>query len=201
MPITKIFTDGSTLNNQAAKKGCSYGGYGGYIILSNGDEMVYSKPLEGDKITNQVAELMALKHGLEMIFEKVQKDFIYVYSDSMYVINIYTSWVNKWIKDEWKKTDGKPVENCELIKEINDFINNNKIKVFFKHVRAHQEKPEEGTPEYLLWYGNNKADELAVYSANISKERHLELAKLDKEVKESIKSKRIKKDVKNTKDV
>ena len=31
---------------------------------------------------------------------------------------------------------------------------------------------------------SNKADELAVYSANISKERHLELAKLDKEVKD-----------------
>jgi ribonuclease HI len=67
MPITKLFTDGSTLNNQKSKSGCSYGGYGGYILYSNSEEQVYSNPLEGDKITNQVAELMALKCGLEIV--------------------------------------------------------------------------------------------------------------------------------------
>jgi ribonuclease HI len=190
MPITKIFTDGSTLNNQKSKSGGSYGGYGGYILYSNGEEQVYSNPLEGDKITNQVAELMALKYGLEITIPKVPKDFIYIYTDSTYVINIYTNWINKWIKDGWKKADGNIIENMELIKEINDYIILNKIKIFFKHVRAHQEKPAEGTPEYLLWYGNNKADELAVYSANVSKERYLERVALDKDVKEKVKSKR-----------
>ena len=190
MPITKLFTDGSTLNNQKSKSGCSYGGYGGYVLYSNGEEQVYSNPLEGDKITNQVAELMALKYGLEIVILKVPKDFIYVYTDSTYVINIYTNWINKWIKEEWKKTDGKIIENMDLIKEINDYIIANKIKIFFKHVKAHQEKPQEGTPEYLLWYGNNKADELAVYSANISKERHQERVILDKQIKEKVKSKR-----------
>jgi ribonuclease HI len=190
MPITKIFTDGSTLNNQKSKSGCSYGGYGGYILYSNSEEQVYSNPLEGDKITNQVAELMALKCGLEIVIPKVPKDFVYVYTDSTYVINIYTNWINKWIKDGWKKIDGKNIENIDLIKEINEYIIENKIKIFFKHVKAHQEKPPEGTPQYLLWYGNNKADELAVYSANISKEKHLERIILDKEVKEKVKSKR-----------
>jgi len=99
MPITKLFTDGSTLNNQGAKKGCSYGGYGGYVLFSNGNEQVFSEPLEGEKITNQVAELMALKHGLEIVLPIVvkTKDLIYVYTDSMYIINIYTSWIKKWI--------------------------------------------------------------------------------------------------------
>ena len=69
MKKTKIFTDGSTLNNQNSKKGTAFGGYGGYIIYSNGDEKIYSEPLEGDKITNQVSELMAYKHGLNLIIE------------------------------------------------------------------------------------------------------------------------------------
>ena len=73
MPITKLFTDGSTLNNQGAKKGCSYGGYGGYVLFSDGNEQVFSEPLEGDKITNQVAELMALKHGLEIVLPIIAK--------------------------------------------------------------------------------------------------------------------------------
>jgi len=179
MPITKLFTDGSTLNNQAAKKGCSYGGYGGYILFSNGNEQVFSEPLEGDKITNQVAELSALKHGLSIVLPIVPKDLIYVYTDSMYVINIYTNWIKKWINDGWKKPDGKPVENSDLIQEIYQLIIESNAKIFYKHVRAHQEAPpDKESPEYRIWYGNSKADELAVYSANISKERSKETAQL-----------------------
>ena len=191
MGITKIFTDGSTLNNQGAKKGCSYGGFGGYILYSDGKEQVYSEPLEGDKITNQVAELMALKHGLEIVLPIVPKDLIYIYTDSMYIVNIYTGWIKKWIVDNWKKSDGKPVENDELILSIYTLITKNNLKVFYKHVKAHQPQPEDtDSNEYRIWYGNNKADELAVYSANISKERSKEIQELDKEIKKKVKSKK-----------
>lgn len=188
MKITKIFTDGSTLNNQNSKKGLSYGGYGGYIIYSDGEEKIYSEPLECDKVTNQVAELTAYKYGLDLINQKNIKDFIYVYSDSMYLINIYTSWIKKWEADGWKKGDGKEIENIELIKDIYDLINISKLKIFYKHVKAHKEKPHEGTEEYFLWYGNNKADELATYSANIAKERFLEKNKTKSTKKTKIKN-------------
>jgi len=189
MKITKIFTDGSTLNNQNSKKGTAFGGFGGYIIYSNGEEKVYSEPLEGDKITNQVAELTAYKYGLNLIIEQNIKDFIYVYSDSMYVINIYTSWIKKWETDGWKKSDNKDIENLDLIKEIYNLIKESNLKIFYKHVKAHQNKPQEGTEEYFLWFGNNKADELATYSANIAKERYLEKKQLDNEVKTKVKNK------------
>ena len=189
MKITKIFTDGSTLNNQNSKKGTAFGGYGGYIIYSNGHEKMYSEPLEGDKITNQVAELTAYKYGLNLIIEQNIKDFIYVYSDSMYVINIYTSWIKKWEADGWKKSDNKEIENIDLIKEIYSLIKESNLKIFYKHVKAHQNKPQEGTDEYFLWFGNNKADELATYSANIAKERYLEKKQLDNEVKTKVKNK------------
>ncbi len=174
MPITKIFTDGSTLNNQKSKKGCSYGGCGGYILFSNGEEQVFTEPLEGDKITNQVAELTALKYAIEIVLNKVPKDLLYVYTDSMYVINIFTSWIKKWINDKWVKPDGKSVENHELIKDIYNLIISNNLKIIFKHIKAHQEAPQDvNSVEYKNWYGNNKADELAVYSANISKENNI----------------------------
>lgn len=190
MPITKLFTDGSTLNNQGAKKGCSYGGYGGYIVFSDGNEQVFSEPLEGDKITNQVAELAGLKHGLEIVLPIVPKDLIYVYTDSMYVINIFTNWIKKWINDNWVKPDGKPVENADFIKEIYDLIIKSNAKIFYKHVRAHQEQPaDKESPEYRIWFGNSKADELAVYSANISKERSKEIQELDTEIKKKTRAK------------
>lgn len=194
MKKTKIFTDGSTLNNQNSKKGTAFGGYGGYIIYSNGDEKIYSEPLEGDKITNQVAELTALQYGLNIIIENntSSKDFIYVYSDSMYLINIYTNWIKKWENDGWKKADNKEIENLDLIKDIQNLIKISNLKIFFKHIKAHQPKPPENTDEYLLWYGNNKADELATYSANIAKERYLEKKELDNETKTKVKNKKSK---------
>jgi ribonuclease HI len=174
MPITKIFTDGSTLNNQKSKKGFSFGGCGGYILFSNGQEQVFTEPLEGEKITNQVAELTALKYALEIVLPKVPKDLLYIYTDSMYIINIYTSWIKKWINDKWIKPDGKNVENADLIRDIYNLIIFNNLKVFFKHVKAHQEPPQDtNSNEYRIWYGNNKADELAIYSANISKENNI----------------------------
>ena len=191
MAITKVFTDGSTLNNQGAKKGCSYGGYGGYILFSNGTEQVFSEPLEGDKITNQVAELMGLKHGLEIVLPIVPKDLIYIYTDSMYIINIYTNWIKKWLINNWKKPDGNSVENCELIKEIYDLIIKSNGKIFYKHVKAHQDAPiDKESSEYRIWYGNSKADELAVYSANISKQRVKEIEELDTQIKKKVRSKK-----------
>jgi len=175
MKITKVFTDGSTLNNQKSKKAQSFGGYGGYILYSNGEDQQFTEPLEGDKITNQVAELTAYKHALNVIKEKNLRDFIYIYTDSMYLINIYTKWLKQWEANNWKKMDGKEIENLNLIKEIHDLILDCKLKIFYKHVKAHREKPsDEKSDEYLIWFGNNKADELATYSANIVKEKYLE---------------------------
>jgi ribonuclease HI len=175
MKITKVFTDGSTLNNQNSKKNQSFGGYGGYLIYSNGEEEQFTEPLEGDKITNQIAELTAYKHSLKKIIDKQLKDFIYIYTDSMYLINIYTKWIKKWEADGWKKADGKNIENLDLIKEIYNLILDSKLKIFYKHVKAHQEKPsDEKSEKYFIWFGNNKADELATYAANIVKEKYME---------------------------
>ena len=93
----------------------------------------------------------------------------------MYLINIYTKWLKQWEANNWKKMDGKEIENLNLIKEIHDLILDCKLKIFYKHVKAHREKPsDEKSDEYLIWFGNNKADELATYSANIVKEKYLE---------------------------
>ena len=33
----------------------------------------------------------------------------------MYMINIFTNWAKKWEKLNWKKANGKDIENLELI--------------------------------------------------------------------------------------
>jgi ribonuclease HI len=108
----------------------------------------------------------------------------------MYIVNIFTNWIKKWINDGWVKPDGKPVENADLIKEIYNLITASNAKIFYKHVRAHQAEPvDKESQEHRIWYGNAKADELAVYSANISKERSKDIQELDTEVRKKVRSK------------
>ena len=42
--------------------------------------------------------------------------------DSQYVINCITKWMPGWKRKGWRKADGKPVLNVDLLKEIDQAI-------------------------------------------------------------------------------
>ena len=96
MPIVKIFTDGSCLNNQNSKKGQSFGGYGCRIEYPNKIIEEFSAGLSGSKITNNIGEFMAFKRALERMIEVKVKDIVHIYTDSMLLINTYTKWAKIW---------------------------------------------------------------------------------------------------------
>ena len=159
-----IFTDGSTLNNQS--KYNKKGGVG--VFFGKGDKRNISYSLNNTKykITNQVAELLGVIKGLETIIktEKIGKRKIIIYSDSMYVINSYSKWAKNWEKNNWKKSNGKTVDNLKLMKTMYYLASNLKVKMI--HVRAHMKEPNKDDPKYFIWYGNNMADKLAVSASN-----------------------------------
>tara|TARA_A100001015_G_C14898767_1_gene675507 strand:- start:20 stop:529 length:510 start_codon:yes stop_codon:yes gene_type:complete len=163
-----VFTDGSSLNNQSKEK--RRGGVG--VWFGENDPRNVSKPLttekHGKKITNQVAELVACNIAIETIIstEKVGKKIINIYTDSMYIVNSMNTWCKNWEKNNWKKSDGKQVDNIELIKKLYYYSQN--IKCKFIHVRSHQKEPSKTDPTYFTWFGNQKADELAVDGAKKS---------------------------------
>lgn len=166
MDIIKVFIDGSCLNNQKKLGVPVVGGCGGFIIYPNGKKQKFKTSVEETKTTNNVAELYGLYNALKIIKENYPKKFIYVYSDSKYVINIYTKNYKKWVSSEWKLSNGKIPENSELIQEIKEFIDNNRFKIIFKHCEAHKEEPKDkNSEEYFLWYGNNVAHEMAISAA------------------------------------
>jgi ribonuclease HI len=113
----KIFTDGSTINN--GKKN-AIGGIGIYIPKQGEIEewsLSYSLISAQDcsiKVTNQISELIAIILGIEKAI-KLTKDTIYVYTDSKYSIECATTWSKSWIKNNWKKSTGKVIENLWLI--------------------------------------------------------------------------------------
>jgi ribonuclease HI len=159
-----IFTDGSSLNNQ--EKGKRRGGVG--VFFGDNDERNISIPLkesDKNKVTNQVTELLACIKGIETINSSpIKKNcHLVIYTDSMYVINIMTKWAINWEKNNWTKRDGKIVDNIELVKKLYYYYQTGNI--VFRHVRSHMKEPEKNDPTYKMWYGNNKADKLAVSAA------------------------------------
>jgi len=160
-----VFTDGSTLNNQT--KELRKGGVG--VWFGENDSRNISIPLSdkfGNKITNQVAELIACILSIETILstQKIGKSKINIYTDSMYIVNSINTWAKGWEKNSWKKKDGKTIENENEIKKLYYYSLNLNTK--FIHVRSHQKEPPISDPKYFIWYGNKMADELAVKGSN-----------------------------------
>lgn len=156
-----VFTDGSCLNN--GKKN-STGAIGIYFSDNNSDNVSQFIENDGNKITNQTMELIACIQALKIINDKIDKGFkvniIYIYTDSKYVINSMTKWYQNWVKNGWKNSKGKDVDNKDLIQMLYEL--KSKYIVIFKHVNSHQEEPKDkNNDDYKMWYGNFMADKFA----------------------------------------
>ena len=121
--MIKIYTDGSCLENP---------GNGGWaaIIFINNEKIVIS----GNKknTTNNQMELLAAIEALKKIPEGQE---IQIYTDSRYVKQGITEWINKWIQNNWKTSSKQKVKNVDLWKELNKI--SKKYKIEWHWVKAH----------------------------------------------------------------
>eukprot|EP01031_Cornospumella_fuschlensis_P049567 gene49567-biopygen39732 len=87
--------------------------------------------------TNNQGELKAV---LELFRATAHvDDDLLVLCDSQYVINSITSWMPGWKKKGWRKSDGKPVLNLELLQELDAAIAGRRYR--FEWVRGHVGHP------------------------------------------------------------
>lgn len=153
MNTLTVFCDGSCLDN--GKKN-SKGGIG--VFFGDGDPRNVSEKLTCEKVTNQVAELTAIQKCLDILINNKYTGIVYIYSDSKYAVQIFTSWIQSWEKAGWKRKTGS-IENLDLIKDIHQ--KTKQITVIFKHCRSHLAEPPKDSDNYNVWYGNHQADLLA----------------------------------------
>ena len=121
--MIKIYTDGSCMSNP---------GNGGWAAIININGEI--KKISGNEknTTNNRMELMAPINALKNINSK---DLIEIFTDSKYVKNGITEWINKWVSINWKTSKKKDVKNKDLWIEL--YKLNQSLNVKWNWVKAH----------------------------------------------------------------
>ena len=83
--------------------------------------------------TNNMGELMSVLDLLQQTAHL--DDDLVVFCDSTYVINSITKWMPSWKRRGWRKKDGQPVLNVELMKAIDAAMVGRQVD--FRWVKGH----------------------------------------------------------------
>ena len=158
MTTYTYYTDGAAT---MLKKGGKYlreaGGWA-FILLKDGNE-VASQSGGCPLTTNNEMELYAIYASVKDFLNISESgDNLEICSDSAYCINIYTSWAAGWQRRGWRKSDGKAIQNLEIIKATWDLIGELDNISFIK-VKGHSNDKL-----------NSKVDKLAVDAKRIAKD-------------------------------
>ena len=132
-----LYTDGSCSGNPGA------GGWGSILIYKS-----FEKEISGGTglTTNNRMEITAVIEGLKLLKEPCAVD---VYTDSAYVCNtIEMHWIDRWLKNGWKTSSGKAVENIDLWTKLLDLLKIHEVS--FHKVKGHADNVY-----------NNRCDKLA----------------------------------------
>ena len=125
-----IYTDGACVGNPGP------GGWAAVIIKENEKKELFG----GEKLTtNNRMELTAAIKGLEHCHseERAQPALkeITIYTDSVYVKEGITIWIEKWEKNNWKTSDKKNVKNIDLWKKLREVTKS--IRVEWHWIKGH----------------------------------------------------------------
>lgn len=132
----EIYTDGACRGNPGP------GGWG--IVLKYG---LHQKFLCGGELqtTNNRMELMAAIVALETLKRPCN---VHLYTDSTYVQQGISEWLENWLQRGWKTSNKQPVKNQDLWERLNQATQRHQIS--WHWVKGHNGHPQ-----------NEKADELA----------------------------------------
>lgn len=138
-----VYTDGGSLGNP---------GPGGYGIVIAGEKKISG----GFQLTtNNRMELMAVIKTLEYLLKSNKK--IIIYSDSAYAINgINKGWAKNWKKNNWHKSNGEPVLNPDLWKNLLEL--SGKVKLELRKVKGHSGDPLNEEADQLAKAGARSKD-------------------------------------------
>lgn len=136
--IVEIFTDGACSGNP---------GPGGYGILLRYEKKV--KEISGycPNTTNNRMELTAVIEGLKTL---TRPSRVRIVTDSNYVYQGITTWINGWLKKNWLNSQKKPVLNRDLWEELLAVSKQHQIE--WQWIKGHSQHPENERCDMLARY-------------------------------------------------
>lgn len=143
MQKVEIFTDGGCRGNPGI------GGWGALLRMGG-----HEKKLKGNALdtTNNRMELTAAIKALEALSRPCQ---VTVTTDSKYVQNGISLWMDNWKKNNWKTAAKKPVKNQDLWQKLDKAVQEHEID--WKWVKGHAGHAENEIVDELA---NQAMDEL-----------------------------------------
>ncbi|WP_237068255.1 ribonuclease HI [Microbulbifer guangxiensis] len=136
MKQVTIYTDGACRGNPGP------GGWGALLIHGESEKELFGGEAH---TTNNRMELLAAIRALEALNQRCRVD---LHTDSQYLRQGITGWINNWKRNGWKTAAKKPVKNADLWRLLDETIGHH-------DVHWHWVKGHAGDP------GNERADELA----------------------------------------
>ena len=153
------FTDGASRGNPGP------GGFGAVVLI--GGTQVKEWGGREDSTTNNRMELMAVIVMVRGLIGRKEK--LIIHTDSRYVLNGITKWVNGWKRNNWMTASKLEVKNRDLWEELDQVTHEYKKKAYLEWVHV---------PGHSGLLGNEQADKIATYFAD-KKEYHLFDGKVD----------------------
>lgn len=132
----EVFTDGACSGNPGP------GGWGAILRYNGHERELYGGERD---TTNNRMELLAAINALNTLREPCSVD---LYTDSVYVRDGISRWIDGWKNNNWRTAAKKPVKNAELWQALDTARQRH-------DVRWHWVKGHAGHPE------NERCDELA----------------------------------------
>lgn len=132
--MIEIYTDGACAGNPGP------GGWGALILEKGQERELYGGEAE---TTNNRMEMIAAIEAL-----RATRGPVVLYTDSQYLKQGVTDWMNRWKRNGWKTADRKPVKNQDLWMALDALLSERQVE--WRWVRGHAGNA-----------GNERADALA----------------------------------------
>lgn len=115
MKTVTIYTDGSCLGNPGP------GGWGAVLIYNNHQSKISGGELE---TTNNRMELTA---AIEALCSLNEPCVVELYTDSKYVKQGISEWIENWRKNQWRNSRKQPVKNVDLWQKLERCVQDHEV--------------------------------------------------------------------------
>ena len=130
-----IYTDGACRGNPGP------GGWGALIKFDIAQKEIFGGQ---NNTTNNQMELSAAIEGLSTLKEPCNVE---LFTDSRYVMDGITQWIQNWKKNNWKTSAKKEVKNKELWQKLDQLMTYHQVK--WHWVKGHSGDPGNETADLL----------------------------------------------------